>query len=262
MRSLVGWVPGLAATAAVVLLPSWATADRAAKNGPPQATVEMFSAVEEGQIEVKVIPKDSTEVRLLVKNKTDQPLRIQLPAAFAAVPVLAQLDAGLGDGLNSGSGGGGGGQALGGGLGGGMMGGGMGGGGMGGGFFNVPPERVGQMKLTTVCLEHGKPEPRPAMKYEIKPIEQYTNKAELQELCRMLGRGMLPQRVAQVAAWHLANGMSWEELAGKQIRFANGMRRPYFAPQELRAGIQAVAVATRLAQERQSTGKHDSLSQD
>lgn len=77
----------------------------------------------------------------------------------------------------------------------------------------------------------------------------------------MLGRGMLPQRVAQAAAWHLANGMSWQQLAAKQLRFANGMRRPYFAPQEIRAGIQAVAVAARLVKERQTPEKSDSLSQ-
>ena len=53
----------------------------------------------------------------------------------------------------------------------GMGGGGMGGGG-GGGFFNIPAEKVGQFKVQTVCLEHGKKDPRPAIPYEIKPIER------------------------------------------------------------------------------------------
>ena len=43
---------------------------------------------------------------------------------------------------------------MGGGMGG--MGGGMGGMGGGMGMFNVPPEQVGQLKVATVCLEHGK----------------------------------------------------------------------------------------------------------
>jgi len=139
----------------------------------------------------------------------------------------------------------------------------MGGGGMGGGggFMNVAPEKVGKIKVTTVCLEHGKPEPRPAMKYKIIPIEQFTDRAEVQEVCRMLGTGGIPQRAAQVAAWHLADDMSWQELAAKQLRFANGTRAPYFTRQEMQGGVQVAAVATKLAQQRRSDTKQDSLSQ-
>jgi hypothetical protein len=149
---------------------------------------------------------------------------------------------------------------------GGMGGMGMGGmGGMGMGMFNVPPEKVGKFKVTTVCLEHGKHEPRPKMPYEIKPIDEYTDRVEVRELCRMLGTGRMPQRVAQAAAWHLANDMSWQELAAKQLRFANGRRTPYFRPQEIRAAMQAVAMATQLAEQRrqsESPGSSvDSLSQ-
>ena len=264
MRSAICWLPRLFALAAVALVPSWASAaDRATRVGPPEMTVELFSAMEQGQIEVKLIPKDSTESRLLVKNKTDKLLRIQLPEAFAGVAVLAQFGGGGqgGGGFGGGGGGlggGGGGQSTGGGFGGG--GGGLGGGGGGGGMFNVRPEKVGQLKVTTVCLEHGKPEPRPAMKYEIKPIEQHTDRTEVHELCRMLGQGMIPQRVAQAAAWHLANDMSWQELAAKQIRFANGLRRPYFSPREIQAGMQVATAATRMAQQRRQGEKSDSLS--
>ncbi|MFH1924520.1 MAG: hypothetical protein ABIP48_32105, partial [Planctomycetota bacterium] len=139
------------------------------------------------------------------------------------------------------------------------MGGGMGG--MGGGMFNIPPEKVGKLKVTTVCLEHGKREPRPAMEYEIRPIEEFTDRVEVHEVCRMLANGMMPQRVAQVAAWHLTDDMSFQELAAKEIRFANGMKRPYFSPQEIQAGMQVVATATQLAKQRQSDSKQDSLSQ-
>ncbi len=45
--------------------------------------------MEKGDISVKVIPKDSTQCRVLIENKTDQPLSVKLPDAFAAVPVLA-----------------------------------------------------------------------------------------------------------------------------------------------------------------------------
>ena len=54
--------------------------------------VEMFSAIEAGDIEVKLIPKDATQSTILFKNLTKKPLRIEVPAAFAGVPVLAQAD--------------------------------------------------------------------------------------------------------------------------------------------------------------------------
>jgi len=159
-------------------------------------------------------------------------------------------------GGGGGYGGGGGNQGFGGGMGGGGMGGmgmgGMGMGGMGGGFMNVAPEKVEHLNVPVVCLEHGKHDPKPTVKYEIRPIEEFTDKAGVREVCSLLGAGTLPQRVAQVAAWHLNNDMSWEQLATKQLRFANGTRRPYFSPNELKAAMQLVTVATNLAEQRKS----------
>jgi len=261
----------------------WA-ADGSARRGradrvqAPAEVVEMFQAIKDGKIEVKLIPKDSKQSNVLIENKTDKPLRVQLPEAFAGVPVLAQAGlAGPGGGLGGlgglgagglGAGGFGGGQGFGGGFGGlGGFGGGVGGlggfggGGLGGGFFNVPPEKVGKLQVTTVCLEHGKPEPTPKMKYEIRPIEAFTDKAEVRELCRMLGAGLIDQRAAQAAAWHLNCNMSWQQLATKQLRFANGLRRPYFTPAELRRAVQAAAMASQLAEQRRQETGADSLSQ-
>jgi len=215
---------------------------------PDHETVDMFGAIDGKQIDVKMIPKDSSEWTVLIQNKTNRPLNVKLPDAFAAVPALAQMGGGMG---------GGGGQA--GGRGGG--GGGAGAGGGGGGFFNVPPEKVGKFKLAGVCLEHGKPEPRPAMKYRPAPISQVTDKPAVVELCRMLGTGQLNQRAAQVAAWHLNNGMTFQQLAAKQYKYANGSTSPYFTPQQLQAGLQYTAMATKLAEERaKSPGDSDSAS--
>jgi hypothetical protein len=210
---------------------------------PEHESVELFEGIEQGTIAVKLIAKDATEANVLIENKTDKPLNVQLPAAFAAVPVLAQFGGGMGVG-------GGGTQVGGGGFGGG---GGMMGGGGGAGFFNVAPEQVGQLRCTIVCLEHGKRDPRPAIPYEIKPIDSFTDKPAVHELCAMVGSGRIPQRAAQAAAWHLQDGMSWQELAAKQIRFANGTSRPYFAPQELQAGLQIATAAVRAAEERTKT---------
>lgn len=217
-------------------------------------TVEMFAAIEKGDIAVKLIPKDSTECRVMIENKTDKPLNVKLPNAFAGVPVLAQQLGGAGgrsSGSNRSTGTGGGNQGMGGGMGG--MG--MGGMGMGMGMFNVPPERVGQFKVATMCLEHGKAEPRAAVPYEIKPIESFTTKPGVRELCEMLGSGNVNQRAAQAAAWHLNNDMTWEQLAAKRLRHANGTSEPYFSAQEIQAAMQLSATAERTAKERQATEK-------
>lgn len=233
---------------------------------PADPTVEMFEAIEKGDISVKLIPKDSTQCRILIENKTDKPLNVKLPKTFAGVPALAQFGGGGGGRRGGGGGGMGGGQSMGGGMGGGGMGGGgMGGGGMGGGggMFNVPPEKVGQFKVTTVCLEHGKDEPRAAIPYEIKPLESVTTKSGVQELCQSLGYAQLDQRSAQAAVWHLNNDMSWQELAAKRLRSANGTSRPYFTPAEIQGGMRIAITAKNVAEKRraQDAGTTGSASQ-
>jgi hypothetical protein len=234
-------------------------AEKRGKAASAPAFVEMFKAIADGQITVKIIPKDSTQCNMIVENKTKQPLNVKLPEAFAGVPVLAQ-GAGLpaaGGGNNRRSGGGGssgnsGNQSMGGG--GGMMGGGMGG--MGGGMFNVPPEKIRQVKLPIVCLEHGKKDPKPTIPYELRPIDSFTKKPGVKELLQMLGSGQISQRAAQAAAWHLQDGLSWEELANKVgIQHINGAREPYFRPQELQAGMKLAAMAQQLAQKNKEKDK-------
>ena len=218
---------------------------------PPAASageqVDMFSAIQDGQIDVKLIPKDSTQSRVIICNKTDKPLTIKLPDAFAAVPVLAQAAAPAA--RNQGNQ-----QPQ-------QAGGGMGGmGGMGGGMFNVPPEKVGQFNVPMVCLEHGKREPSPRIPYEIRPLEDATSNPEVVEVCRMLGTGQLNQRAAQAATWHLNNGMSWEQLAAKQYHYADGRTSPYFSAAELQAAMQIAAVAARTVQEHQQQPASQSTS--
>jgi hypothetical protein len=203
--------------------------------------VELFKAMADKQIEVKYIPKNAEEARVIIKNKTNKPLNVELPEAFAGVPVLAQ--AGFG---GAGGAGGAGGQVGGGGFGG-AGGGGAGGGGAGGGggfFMNVAPEKQAEIKVATLCLEHGKPDPRPAMAYEIKPLASVISDPATQELVKMFGKGQLGHAAAQAAAWHLANKMSWEELSAKRIKRASGASYPYFDPRDLQAAM-AIANAAR-----------------
>jgi hypothetical protein len=211
---------------------------------PTAESVEMFAAIEKGDISVKLIPKDSTESQVVIKNETDRPLNVKLPDAFAGVPVLGQALGGQGGGHHSSgsSGSKGGGQQ---GTGGGM-------GGMGG-MMNVPPEKVGKFKVPTVCLDHGKAEPRAAIPYTIKPIESYSSKPGVRELCQMLGNGQVNQRTAQAAAWHLNNNMSWEQLAAKRLKHLTGPSQPYFTSAEIQAGMQLANDAVRAAKENEKT---------
>ncbi len=238
---------------------------------PEHETIELFAGMDSGEIEVKFIPRDSTEAQVIIHNKTDKPLNVKLPAAFAGVPVLAQFGGGgMGGGGMGGGGmggmggmGGGGNQAGGGGMGGmgggGMGGGGMGGGGMGGGggggFFNVRAEKIGKFKVPFMCLEHGKKEPRPGVPYKIIPIAQFTKNTAVHQLCTMLGEQSMSQRSAQVAAWHLANDMSFEELAAKKIEHLDGSSEMFFTQQEVREGqrLASQAIADAPAAEAEST---------
>jgi hypothetical protein len=214
----------------------------------PATAVDLFDAMDAKDIDVKLIMKDDTEARVFISNKTKKPLTVKLPDAFAAVPVLAQRGGVGGGGVGGGGMAGGAQQSMGGGMGG--MGGGMGGGMMGGmGMMNIPPEKIAQLKVPTVCLEHGKKEPKPNIPYEIKKIEVVTSKPEVRELLTALGKKNLNQRAAQAAAWHLANDMSWEQLANKQIEHLDGSSELYFHPQEIAAGMQIASGAVAQAAE-------------
>ena len=221
--------------------------------------VEWFAAEEAGQIEVKFIPKNATEAMVMVKNLTAKPMTIKLPEAFAAVPINAQgmMGGGMGGGGMGGGGmggggmggggmGGGGGQGMGGGMGGGGMGGGgMGGGGMGGGMMRVAPDKQMKMKVVTVCLEHGKPDPNPKMAYKMIPVDQFTADARVIGICKMLGYNLVTQNTAQAATWHLTDNLSWQQLAAKnrvESKYTGNVA--FFNPFELRQAASLVTEVT------------------
>ena len=135
------------------------------------------------------------------------------------------------------------------------------GGGMGG-FQNIEPGRVRKIKVATVCLEHGKKEPNPRVKYDIIPIENFTRNEGVIELCRMLGSGKLDQMSAQAAAWHFSDDMSWQELVQKiGITHLNGTSERYFHPNQVAMGMRYAQIATQRAKLRAAaTEKTDSLS--
>lgn len=256
-----------------VLTASVALAD--APDADPAVEAELFSAIEAGKIDVKFIPLNTTKANVLVRNLTDQPMTLQLPARFAGVPVARQFGGGgmgggmggMGGGMGGGGmgGGGGGGQAMGGGMGGGGMGGGgMGGGGMGGGgmggFMRIAPQRQQKVAVTTVCLEHGRPDPTPKMAYKIVPLDIVTKDERVHVLCEALGNRQVAQNTAQAAAWNLMDNLSWEKLAMKnriESKYTGTVR--WFSPIELQSAIAVVREATRIAESRNES--EPSLSQ-
>jgi hypothetical protein len=246
------WVlAGLVLFAAAVNQQATAADKTVAATANDANSVEFFRAMDEGQIDAKFIAFNDRAARLIITNKLKQPVHLQLPEAFAGVPVVAQFGGGGGGGRAGGGGGfggggtGGGQQSVGGGLGGG--GGGLGGGG-GGGFFSIPPEQSAKINVAVVCLDHGLQNPSSSNPYEIVPADEHLDRPAVIELLKAFGRGELQHGAAQAAAWHLNSDMSWNELAAKLQGTRRSLRRPpYFSRDEIQAGIAYASEAARLA---------------
>jgi hypothetical protein len=255
---------GVVFTCGLIVWADIATHAAESASATAAAVPDLFEAEERQLVSLRYIPNDAKSAQIIVTNRTRRPLTLRLPASFAGIPVLAQMGMG-GMGGGGGQAGfaaggiGGGPQATGGGGG---MGGqgmnGMGGGGMGmggGGAFSIPPERSRTFRVQTVCLEYGKREPSSRMPYQLGRAESFSSDPKLAVVLESLGRGELPQKVAQAAAWHIANGLSWEKLAAEKIDHAGGIPdEPYFSFAELAAAHRVVAVATETAVRRQPAG--------
>lgn len=228
--------------------------------GEEQSALDLFDAMDAGQVNVRFVAADEAHANVLIRNLTDLPLVIQLPDAIAAVPILAQLGQGLGQGFGqgpgqgfgqgfgqgngqNGGGGGGGNQTVGGNLGQGQgMGQGMG---QGLGFMRIPPQKQLKLVASTVCLEHGKDEPNPRVPYRITRLSDYSNDPLLAKLCREVGSTGLSQNTAQAIAWHVANSMSWDKLAkvnSMESRYLGHVR--YFRDSELEQAKKWIESAT------------------
>lgn len=244
------------------------SATSASASGVP----DLFEAEAQQLVSLRYIPNNAKSAQIIVTNRTRRPLTLRLPDAFAGIPVLAQMGGmgGRGGGGNQGgfaAGGiGGGPQTTAGGAGGlggqgmnGMGGGGMGmGAGGGGGAFSIPPERSRTFRVPTVCVEYGKHEPSSRMPYKLTKAETFSSDPKLAYVLESLGRGELSQKVAQAAAWHISNGLTWEKLAAEKIDHAGGIPdEQYFSQAELVMAYRLVAVATEEARRRQPSGQSE-----
>ncbi len=229
-----------------------ASATSASASGVP----DLFEAEAQQLVSLRYIPNNAKSAQIIVTNRTRRPLTLRLPDAFAGIPVLAQMG-GMGGGgpqTTAGGAGGLGGQGI-NGMGGGGMG--MGGGG-GGGAFSIPPERSRTFRVPTVCVEYGKHEPSSRMPYKLTKAETFSSDPKLAYVLESLGRGELSQKVAQAAAWHISDGLTWEKLAAEKIDHAGGIPdEPYFSQAELVMAYRLVAVATEEARRRQPSGQSE-----
>ncbi len=228
------------------------------KYDPSVPPVGLFDAIEAGTVETSVIARNPHEATLFVTNKSDAPVSVKMPQAVVAVQVLKQQLFGQNRGGNLGQGMAGGGmmggaQTLGAGMqnGQGVPGGmnnfqangnnGLGNGngngfnnnGIGPGFFSVPPQKTVQVPLQAVCLQHGKPDPRPKMTYKLVKLEDYTNDPALQETLKRFTAGETDLQTAQAAVWHLTDKMSWNELREKQVERVGLEPVSYFSDKQM-----------------------------
>ena len=123
-------------------------------------------------------------------------------------------------------------------------------------MFAIAPKKTYKQKVRTVCLEHGKKEPRSTVEYTIVPIDQYTDNKTTQVLCSMLGDEELDQKAVQAAVWTTENGLTMEELAAKQkLVSRNSLPESYFKASELQIGAQLLEQADARAQELEEVEK-------
>lgn len=82
--------------AASVVALSWLPDVVRAEEGPSAsaAAVDVLAAETAGQVEVRFIANDSRSAQVIVANRDNRPLTLRLPAAFAGVPVAAQMGMG------------------------------------------------------------------------------------------------------------------------------------------------------------------------
>lgn len=113
--------------------------------------------------------------------------------------------------------------------------------------FVVFPGRSRVLRVPTVCLEHGKREPHAKVPYRMVRLDACSSDPRIADVLQSLSQGMISQKVAQAASWHLSSGRTWEQLASEVIAMAGGADPdvPVFAPLELAAASRFVEAASK-----------------
>ena len=188
--------------------------------------VELFDGIEAKQFQAKMLVSSPNDAVVSIKNLTDAPLTVALPKAAVAMPVMPQLalpgnvnggnqfnnnpnNAGANNGRPN--------QAVGGqfqpagnqqfpnpGANGNQP--------AGLNMFSIPPEAIVQLEMRTVCLDYGVADPDVGVKYELQKLETAIADPVLRQLFEDYSP-RVDQDVMQAAVWHLASGLSWQQIA-------------------------------------------------
>jgi len=215
---------------------------------PEAPVVKLFDGIEDGTYEVRVVPRNEFLARVYITNTTDAPKTVELPKAVVGVHVLKQFfpqqgipGSSIGNQLGSQTGSG---QDVGGNL---QSTGSSNqfpfSGTNGNNFFSIPPESIVQLQLNSVCLNHGNPTPQPKMKYELRRLEERVKSRALRQLLAGYNPQRIDRKIMQAAAWHLANNMSWQELANKKVGSVGLRPRRFIALPQLKVAMQLVEAA-------------------
>jgi hypothetical protein len=234
---------------------------------PEAPVIDVFSGMDNGQIAVRVSAENAREGRIFLTNKTDRPLTVALPKALIAAQVLPQFNQPGGGlfgnnqmGLNNGANGANGANGLAQMVGGNAMPAGPGngfpnpGGQMNNGFapnnfFSIPPEKTVQLNLQSVCLNYGRPEPHSGLTYRLVKVESVTTDPVLRQLLENYSP-RTNRDAQQAAAWHLANGLTWEQIVNLTTQPAPGIAVPLFDAAQVQQARDLISQARKDAAER------------
>ncbi len=238
---------------------------------PEAPVVDLFDGMEQGQFDVRLVAQSPHEGRIFITNKTDKPLTVAVPKGLVGVHVLPQIGLNPGNnlignqpgGLNNGQNGqnglaqsvGGNAAPVGNNA---FPGGGPGFPGNNGqnnnfpnglGFFSIPPEKTVQIALNSVCLNYGRREPNAALKYQLVRAETVTTDPVLLQLLEEFSP-RTNRDVQQAAAWHLTNGLTWEQIAQLTDQKVPGNPTPLFTPRQIQGARELVEQVTKHAADR------------
>ncbi len=118
-----------------------------------------------------------------------------------------------------------------------------------GGLATIPPGQSILLNMKTVCLNYGRPEPMSRMTYQLIPTAAHSSDPVLAELLESYSE-RVDRDVMQAAAWHVANGLSWEQVNQLPDRRVPGVGARLFNPRQVDAARQLVSSATTGAQTR------------
>jgi hypothetical protein len=112
--------------------------------------------------------------------------------------------------------------------------------------FEVLPARSRVVRVTTVCLEHGKREPSARIAYKMVSLEDCSGDRRVAEVLYAMAKGEISQKVAQAAVWHLSSGRTWGQL-GTEVHAMDGVEPdvPVFSEAELATAQRFVEESTK-----------------